>query len=86
LIFLRLSSTASISKGGRIIMTKQEIIQCVVNNHNRLAHITVSGDSAILMGDTLKDLRALVQQLQVDLEAEEAANFENEKKAQDSEK
>lgn len=62
-------------------MTKQEIIQCVASSHNRLAHVTVSGDSAILMGDTLKELRALVQQLQADVEAEEAEVIGHEKKA-----
>lgn len=51
-------------------MTKLEIAQRVANNHNRLANILVSGDSAILMGETLKDLRLLVQELQKDISEE----------------
>lgn len=60
-------------------MTKLEIAQIIASNHNRLSSIFSSGgiifqngDSVILMGDTLKDLRAIVQQLQVDIEAEAA--------------
>lgn len=51
-------------------MTKIEILQCVAANHNRLAQIMVSGDNAILMGDTLKELRMLAQMLQKDIEQE----------------
>lgn len=51
-------------------MTKLEIAQRVANNHNRLANVLVSGDSAILMGETLKDLRLLVQELQKDISEE----------------
>ncbi len=47
-------------------MTQLELIQRIADNHNRIAQIAVSGDSAILLGDTLKDLRMLVQELQVD--------------------
>lgn len=57
-------------------MTKLEILQCVANNHNRLSQILVNGDSAILMGDTLKELRMLVQELQKDVEVEEAPKEE----------
>lgn len=57
-------------------MNKTEILQCVAGCHNRLAQITVSGDGAILMGDTLRDLRVLVQVLQKDIEAEETAEVE----------
>lgn len=45
-------------------MTQLELIQRIADNHNRIAQIKVSGDDAILVGDTLKDMRALVQQLQ----------------------
>lgn len=45
-------------------MTHLELIQRIADNHNRIAQIKVSGDDAILVGDTLKDMRALVQQLQ----------------------
>lgn len=61
-------------------MTKFEIAKCIADDHNRLANILASGgmkllnaDSVILMGDTIKDLRALAQQITLDLEAEEAA-------------
>lgn len=45
-------------------MTHLELIQRIADNHNRIAQIKVSGDDAIIVGDTLKDMRALVQQLQ----------------------
>lgn len=41
-----------------------DIITKVVASHNRLANIPVKGEGAILMGETLKDLRALVDELQ----------------------
>lgn len=53
-------------------MTKLEIAQRIVNNHNRIAQIVVSGDSVILLGDTLKDMRMLLKDLQADLEVEDA--------------
>ena len=54
-------------------MTKLEILQRIVNNHNRIAQIMVSGDSAILVGETMKDMRQLVQQIQEDINAEAEA-------------
>lgn len=51
-------------------MTKLEIAQRIAGNHNRLANIMVSGDNAILMGETLVDLRAVVSALNADLEKE----------------
>ena len=47
-------------------MTKMELINRIVENHNRIAKMVVSGDNAILVGDTLKDLRQLFQQLQIE--------------------
>jgi hypothetical protein len=47
-------------------MTKMELINYIVENHNRIAKMVVSGDNAILVGDTLKDLRQLFQQLQIE--------------------
>lgn len=55
-------------------MNKQEITQYVANVHNRLTQIMVSGDSAIMMGDTLRELRYLVQELQKDINEEEASD------------
>ena len=60
----------------------------IADDHNRLANILASGgmkllnaDSAILLGDTLKDLRALAQQISQDIEQEaEAEAQEKEKK------
>ncbi len=62
-------------------MTKQDIVRHIANDHNLLAQIMVSGDSAIYMGEVLRDLRALVQQLQADLEEEDKAESENEEKS-----
>lgn len=54
-------------------MNKQEITQHLANIHNHLVQIMVSGDGSILMGDSLRELRYLVKELQKDLEAEEAS-------------
>jgi len=61
-------------------MTKQDIVVRIANDHNLLTQIMVSGDSAIYMGDVLRDLRGLAQQLQADLEEEEKAAAEKEDK------
>jgi hypothetical protein len=45
-------------------MTKAELMNRIVENHNRIAKMLVSADNAILVGDTIKDLRLLLQQLQ----------------------
>lgn len=63
-------------------MTKIEIVQRIAGNHNRLANIMVSGDNAIMMGETLRDLRALVQELQQDVEAELVEEAQKETEAQ----
>ena len=60
-------------------MNKLEILKRIALNHNNLAQIMVSGDNAIYMGETLRDLRTLVQQLQADIDAEESAHGEVEK-------
>lgn len=64
-------------------MTKFEIAQHIADDHNRLANILASGgmkllsaDSVILLGDTLKDLRSMAQQITIDLEAEAQAQAE----------
>jgi hypothetical protein len=58
-------------------MTKTEIIQRLVDNHNRIAQVTVSGNNTFLIGDTIRDLRDLVAQLSKDVEAEAEENSEN---------
>lgn len=57
-------------------MTTFEIMQRIANNHNRIAQIYVSGDSAILLGDALRDMRLLVKELQEDLEREDVQESE----------
>lgn len=44
-------------------MTYLELLQRIADNHNRVASMLVSGDNAVLAGDTIRDLRALVEQL-----------------------
>ena len=70
------------------MMTKIEIAQRIAADHNRLSSVFASGgvvlqnsDRVIMMGDTIKDLRNLVQQLQADVEAEEREEEEQAKKA-----
>lgn len=45
-------------------MTKMELINRIVENHNRITNIEVHGDGAILVADTLRDLRNLIKKLQ----------------------
>lgn len=45
-------------------MTGIELIKIIANIHNSLVEITVKGNDAIYMGDALRNLRALVQELQ----------------------
>lgn len=52
-------------------MTKLDILKHIADNHNRLMRITVSGDNAILMGETLVDMRLLAQEMQKDVEIDE---------------
>lgn len=47
-------------------MTTIEIIQRLIPVHNRMIQISVSGDSAVLMGDSIRDLRFLLQELEKD--------------------
>ena len=54
-------------------MTTLEILQKVAENHNRIMQVSASGDNAILIGDTIRDLRDLIQQLRADLEAKQVA-------------
>lgn len=47
-------------------MTKQELINRLVDNHNRISSIEVHGEGAILVADTMRDLRLLIKQLQAE--------------------
>ena len=53
-------------------MTTLELMQRIAENHNRIAQIVVSGDNAILVGDTIRDLRLIVKELQEQLQLEQA--------------
>lgn len=58
-------------------MTKIDLVSRIAEVHNRLADIAVKGDGAILMGDALKELRFVVQDVQqngVQDEQEKTAN------------
>ena len=48
-------------------MTKAEIAQAIARSHNYLANVTVSGDNVILMGEAMKELRLLTQELYKDI-------------------
>lgn len=61
-------------------MIKAEILKHIVNCHNCLVGIMVSGDSAIMMGETLKELRFLASEVQKDVEAEEIEETQREQK------
>lgn len=47
-------------------MTKLELLNRIVDNHNRIANVEVHGESAILVADTLRDLRNLIKILQTE--------------------
>lgn len=66
-------------------MTTLEIIKRVAENHNRIAQVLVSGDSAVLIGDSIKDMRLLIQQLQADYEAQQQENAKQEMEQMTSE-
>ena len=55
-------------------MTKMDLLQKIMENHNRIAQIEVHGEGAILVADTLRDLRNIFRYLQnEDLEEENLA-------------
>lgn len=61
-------------------MELEQILSKVVENHNRVMQLLVSGDSAILAGDTIRDLRMLAQRLQEAIQDRDSAKTEREKK------
>lgn len=67
-------------------MSKLELTQKIVNIHNTLAQILVSGDNAISMGGVLIELRQMVNDLQIEIQAEENAKAEEADKEQAEEK
>lgn len=57
-------------------MTKTDLLQRIIDNHNRIAQIEVRGENAILVADTLRDLRYLLNQLKTENIEEEVQNKE----------
>lgn len=55
-------------------MTKTDLLQRIIDNHNRIAQMEVRGDNTILVADTLRDLRYLLKQLQNESVEEEIQN------------
>lgn len=55
-------------------MTKREIMNRIIENHNRIIHVTVSGENTILIADTIRSLRELLSELQSDINDEEMKN------------
>lgn len=54
-------------------METLEIMRRLVAIHNRIVQVVVSGDNAILVGDSIRDLRLLVQELEPIVKAEQQA-------------
>lgn len=44
-------------------MNTRDILERIVNVHNSLAQVSVSGNGAIIMGQSLVELRTIVQAL-----------------------
>ena len=61
------------------MMRKEDLIKRIVDNHNRIVQIEVHGDNAILVADTIRDLRSLLGQLQSELIEETSSKANSEK-------
>lgn len=61
-------------------MTTKELIERIATNHNRIADMTVSGDNAIAVGDTLKDMRDLFRRVQQEGVQQEAPSVDADEK------
>lgn len=59
-------------------MSKLKLTQKIANIHNTLAQIMVSGDNAIAMGSVLIELRQIVNDLQVEIQAKKKTKAEDE--------
>jgi hypothetical protein len=55
-------------------MKKTELLTQILENHNRIARIEVHGEGAILVAETLLDLRRLLSRLQAEAIEEETSN------------
>lgn len=49
---------------GVLTLEQKELTARLVKIHNQLANVYVKGDSAILLGGALQELRALVQKIE----------------------
>ena len=54
-------------------MKTLDIMRRLVQIHNRIVQVSVSGDNAILVGDSIRDLRLLLQELEQKVKAEQLA-------------
>ena len=61
------------------MMRKEDLIKRIVDNHNRIVQLEVRGDNAILVADTIRDLRNLLSQLQSELIEEATVNADSDK-------
>jgi len=52
-------------------METLEIMRRLAQIHNRIIQVSVSGDSTILIGDSIRDLRLLLQELEKDAKSEQ---------------
>ena len=57
-------------------MTMHDILERIVNVHNSLAQVPVSGNGAIIMGQSLVELRAIAQEISLKCNNEERAKTE----------
>lgn len=48
-----------------------DIMQSLVRIHNRIIQINVSGDNSLLMADSIREIRQLLQELENDVKAEQ---------------
>lgn len=59
-------------------MTKLELIKRLAEDHNRVSSMLVKSENAILAGDTIRDLRLLIDQIQQEgLQEEKQAENED---------
>ena len=58
-------------------MTTLDIMRCLAQIHNNIVQVAASidpGERTIFLGDSIRDLRLLLQELEKDVKAERAGN------------
>ena len=55
-------------------MTTLEILQRLANIHNMILRVFVNGDNAVLIGESIKELRDLIGQLNQDVDRQETSD------------